>query len=182
MEEYDQVLVTGTIYGTNGFFTDPPPMSPNLPFPSLLDLFRYHRSSDLERSEENVRVMSFTYCEKSFGRADTISRSVVHHFVFDDLDRKDVSYWRDRPPVLYMIHYQYLSMLGVIRKRTLNGNFDITYNRPRDVLLNEVYNFTIEPLFNRVMEKLHKRVKDGYWKSLPRGTSPIYKVNREKVL
>lgn len=67
-EEYDQIIIPGTIFGTNGFLNNPG-NAVGLPFPLMSDTYRYRRDSEwIYGEQKQVNVDGVTYTQKGIAK------------------------------------------------------------------------------------------------------------------
>lgn len=68
MEEFDQVVIPGTSFGTNGFFY-PVDKALDLPFPLVTEQYRFRRDKDWLHGQMNqVNAPGVTYTQKAIAK------------------------------------------------------------------------------------------------------------------
>jgi hypothetical protein len=68
LENYDQIIIPGTNFGTNGFL-DIPGNAVGLPFPLLTESYRYRRDSDWVFGQQSqVNATGVTYTQKGIAK------------------------------------------------------------------------------------------------------------------
>ncbi|KAI8925584.1 glycosyltransferase family 92-domain-containing protein [Entophlyctis helioformis] len=147
-EQYDHIRIPGKIFGTNGYFNDPPRAS-DFSRRLVTEAYRYRYNFENGTRYHEGFLKGRSYTEKSFARSKYITGTLIHHFTFEDVkpsdtvDGKGIREIRDDYKFMAMNHYQYLSHMGQNKKSFSNTNWALDYWRPVDMLFTEVADYTI---------------------------------------
>ncbi|KAH6588984.1 hypothetical protein BASA50_010340 [Batrachochytrium salamandrivorans] len=171
---YDQIIVQGHIFGTNGFMSDPTPVTESMPFPMVMEAYR-HRRSHLGNRNQEKQIQNRIHAEKAFVKANLPTSTLVHMWTFESpIQPRTMS---DMDAVMTLNHYQYRSVFGQNRKAEENNNFNIEYSRPADQFLNEVADYSIGYLVPLVRHNLQQRINDKLFIKLP--STDFWKPSRK---
>ncbi|KAJ3147842.1 hypothetical protein HDU86_007837 [Geranomyces michiganensis] len=170
LESYDEVWVTGDIFGTNGFFDDPIDAAPDVKFPLVTEQYKYRFAQENHVDfSKRPDIQTYAWARKSLANPTLIISNHIHAWQLEipkslHREKKNPTLHETKFHDVFMYHYQYRSLMGCHRKALLNGNAGVDYNPVLQAYMDEKEDAGVAFMVPLVKEMILQRFELGWWK------------------